>query len=41
MLNVENVGYYAQKDRVKSVKIHNKTIRNLCKTTIDRHKSKC
>ena len=43
MLNVENVGYYAQKDRVKSVKIHeyNKTMRNLCKTTIDRHKSKC
>lgn len=33
MLNVENVGYYAQKDRVKSVKIHeyNKTMRNLCK----------
>lgn len=43
MLNVENVGYYAQKDRAKSVKIYeyNKTMRDLCKMTIDRYKSKC
>lgn len=43
MFDVENVGYLAQKNNAKTVDMHeyNETVRNLCKTTIDRHKSKC
>ena len=43
MFNVENVSYNAQKNRAKSVKIneYNKTMNDLCKTTVDRYKSKC
>lgn len=43
MFDVENVGHLAQKNNAKTVGMHeyNETVRDLCKMTIDRYKSKC
>jgi len=43
MFDVENVGYLAQKKQCENVDMHeyNETVRDLCKMTIDRYKSKC
>lgn len=43
MFDVENVGYLAQKNNAKTVDMHeyNETVRDLCKMTVDRYKSKC
>ena len=43
MFDVENVGYLAQKNNAKTVDMHeyNEKVRDLCKMTIDRYKSKC
>ena len=43
MFDVENVGYLAQKNNAKTVDMHEsmKKVRDLCKMTIDRYKSKC
>ena len=43
MFDVENVGHLAQKNNAKTVDMYeyNETVRDLCKMTIDRYKSKC